>query len=245
MPDAAQTPDAARLFAALEATWPPAATRRLGPVTLREGRGGGSRVSCATASSLPDTEQFEAAEAAMLAAGEPPIWRIGPGDEALDAALAARGYQIMDPVALYLAPVAALAQEPPRVSAFALWPPLAIQRDLWTAGHIGPARQAVMDRAAMPKTALLARQDDRPAGIAFVAISDGIAFIHALAVIPAFRRRGAARNLMRRAAVWAQGQGAGWLALAVTEANGPANGLYASLGMTVVEHYHYRVLRKG
>jgi N-acetylglutamate synthase len=33
---------------AMEATWPPAATTRLGPWLLRDGKGGGKRVSAAT-----------------------------------------------------------------------------------------------------------------------------------------------------------------------------------------------------
>jgi GNAT superfamily N-acetyltransferase len=76
-------------------------------------------------------------------------------------------------------------------------------------------------------------------------VADGIAFVHALAVPEAFRRKGAARNMMQRAAVWARDAGAGWLGLAVTRANGAGNGLYTSLGMTIVEQYHYRILPKA
>lgn len=238
-------PDPARLFAAMEATWPPAGRRRLGPVVLRDGAGGGSRVSCATVEGAVTPAQIEAAEAAMQAAGMAPLWQIGPGAEALDAALAGRGYAVMDPVVLYLAPIAVLAVEPPRVAAFAHWPPLAIQRDLWAAEGIGPTRLAVMERAAEPKAALLARLNDRPAGAGFVAVADRIAYVHALAVPEAFRRRGAARNMMQRAAVWAREAGADWLALAVTRANGAGNGLYTSLGMSIVEQYHYRILTKA
>ncbi len=114
-------------------------------------------------------------------------------------------------------------------------------RELWTAGGIGPARQAVMDRVAGPKTGILARADDTPAGTAFVACDGKTAMIHAIHVAPELRRRGAAGNIMRAAAHWAQDQGAETLALAVTRANDAANHLYASIGMKVVGYYHYRV----
>jgi GNAT superfamily N-acetyltransferase len=234
-------PDASRLFAAMEATWPAAEVRRAGPLALRFGRGG-NRVTAATLDSPPATEVIGEAEAAMRAAGQAPLWMVRGAQQDLDAVLEARGYRLHEPVWVYLQRLDGAGEPPPRVSAFAIWPPIAIQRDLWAEGGIGPDRLAIMDRAAGPKTALLARSDDRPAGCAFVAVVDGIGVIHALHVPAAQRRKGAARNLMRQAERWAHGQGAGWLALAVTRANVAGNGLYASLGMEIVEQYHYRLL---
>ncbi|MCR8724854.1 GNAT family N-acetyltransferase [Frigidibacter sp. ROC022] len=224
----------------MEATWPPARRWRTGPFTLRDGQGGGQRVSAATVESAFTPAELDSTIAAM----PEPIFQIGAGAaaRALDQALEARGWRINDPVVLYLAPVPVLAAEPPpRVSAFALWPPLAIMRDLWAEGGIGPARLAVMERVGGPKMALLARAGDRPAGVGFVALDDDIAMVHALHILPESRRQGAARNLMRAAAGWADRLGARWLALAVTRQNAAANGLYASLGMEIVEKYHYRI----
>lgn len=238
-------PDLAALTAALEATWPPASATRLGPFTLREGAGGGSRVSAATAEAAAGPDDIAAATAAMRAAGTPPLFRLRPElcpwDATLDAALEASGHLRHDPTVFYAAPVAALAPEPlPRLRAFAIWPPLAIQRDLWAEAGIGPARLAVMARAAEPRAALLAREADRVAGTAFVALHGPLAMLHAMEVTPGLRRRGAARNMMRRAAEWAARAGAHWLALAVTEANAPARSLYEALGMRACGGYHYR-----
>ena len=238
------TPDPAALEAALEASWPAAATRACGPFVLREGAGGGRRVSAATAQGPADAAALEAAIAEM--GGQGALFRLRPGtcawDGELDQALAARGFRRADPTLLLAAPVAALAPEPlPRLRVFAIWPPLAIQRALWAEGGIGPERLAVMARAASPRTALMARQDDRVAGTGFVALHGDVAMIHAMEVTPALRRRGAAGNLLRAAAEWSAGQGARWLALAVTEANAPARALYARLGMAEAGRYHYRV----
>lgn len=233
------TPDLPALFAALEATWPPVAARRVGPWVIREGRGGGSRVSAATPAGDWHVGDIPAAEAAMRALGQTPLFRIVPGDP-LDAALAARGWRFADESCLYLAPIARLAEPPPHLTALAHWPPLAVTEDLWAAAGTGSARLAVMHRVAGPKTAILARTDDRPAGAAFAAVAGPIAFVHAVTTVPALRRRGSARHMMMRAALWARDEGADWLALAVTADNAPARALYAAMGMTVAGRYAYR-----
>lgn len=229
------------LLAAMEATWPAARTFRAGPWMIRDGAGGGKRVSAATAEAAWGEDDLAMAEAAMAALGQAALYMIRAGDEALDRALASRGYAVVDPVVLYAAPLATLAQTPPDpMSSFAHWPPLAISARLWADAAIGPARLAVMERATGPKTAILARSKDQPAGIAFVAIAGGTAVLHALEVAPRQRRQGCARNILRAAAGWAQGQGADRLALAVTDANAPARRLYSSFGMAAVGYYHYR-----
>ncbi len=228
-----------------EATWPPAERRRSGPFTLRHGAGGGKRVSAATAEGPFGPADLDAAEAAMRAMGQVPLFQPRPGEEALDAALEARGYAVIDPVVGYVAPVGVMADpELPRLAAIPCAAPLAIQEEIWAAGGIGPARLAVMARAAGPKTYLLGRLGDRPVGTAFVAIHEGVAMLHALEVLASARRQGVARAMMVGAANWAAKAGAGALSLLVTRANAGANSLYASLGMEQVEGYHYRIAQE-
>ena len=237
-------PDGARLCRAVAATWPAADSTRLGPWTIREGRGGGQRASAATADDPFAPEDIARAERAMRDLGQEPLFWIRDGDTALDNALEDAGYRVHDPVALYAIETARLTDTPlPRVAAFTIWPPLALMNDLWDEAGIGPARRAVMARVAGPKAGILARQNDRPAGVAFVACDDTVAMIHAIDVVPAQRRQGVGVNILRKAAFWAEEQQADTLALAVTRANGPANALYASIGMEIVGYYHYR-LRK-
>ena len=228
------------LFAASDATWPAAACHPAGAFTVREGRGGGQRVSSATAEGTWNEADIDAAEEVQRSLDQHPLFMLRPGDEALDAALAARGYAVVDPVNIYSAPVATLQGEVPRLSAFTIWPHLAIMADIWAEGGIGPGRLAVMERAADPKTSILGRVRDRAAGAAFVAIHGQTAMIHALHIVPDQRRQGSAVNMMRIAARWAQDHGAKEFSALVTKANKPANGLYASLGMQVMGEYHYR-----
>lgn len=229
------------IFAAIDATWPAASIIHSGRFAVREGRGGGGRVSAASLDGPFDQADIAAAEAAHRAFGQLPRFMIRPGEDPLDAALAARGYGVVDPVAAYAIPVALLAGPVPPVTAFAIWPPLQITRDLWSESGIGAERQAVMDRVSTPKTAILGRTDDRCAGAAFVALHQKTAMVHALAILPDLRRRGLARHMMTEAANWAQEAGADTLTLVVTRANVAANALYRSLGMTQTAAYHYRI----
>ena len=226
----------------IDATWPAAAFRQVGPWTIRTGGGGGSRVSAATALGPVQADAWAMAEQAMQELDQVPIFMIRPGEDALDAQLAAAGYVIKDPVTAYVAPVHTLAAfELPVKTAFQAWPPLAIQAEIWAAGGIGPARLAIMDRVSGPKTSFLGRLRDQVAGCVFVGCDGAQAMLHALEVLPDFRRLGLGQHLLIAAARWAQGQGAQSLALVVTRANAGANALYASLGMDVVGQYHYRI----
>ncbi len=233
----------------IDGTWSAARYSTLGPWTLREGRGGGGRVSAATLSTVAtpvDEDQITAAEGAMRDMGQPPLFMVRPEETALDGQLAARGHVVRDPVTIYTCPPDALMSEPiPRVTVFTIWEPLAIMREIWAAGGIGPERVAVMERVPGPKTGFLARHRDKPAGVAFAAIHGSVAMVHAVEVLPHQRRAGMARWIMRAAAFWAAEQQADTLSVICTRANVAANGLYASLGMQAVGQYHYRHLKDG
>lgn len=235
------TPDVQTLYAVTEATWPPARTKALGPVTIREEQGGGKRVSAATVARPITPEELASAEAAMRALGQTPLFQVRAGDDALDALLAAEGYGVVDPVNLYVAPLASLTVErPPRVSTFAVWEPLEIMHEIWAEGGIGPARIAVMERVTGPKTGLFGRHKDQPAATCFAAIHDGIAMVHALEVHARHRRAGMGRLMMLQAALWAQSEGAEFLSVICTKTNQGANGLYSAMGFAHIGDYHYR-----
>ncbi len=182
----------------------------------------------------------------MRALGEVPRFMIRGGDEALDALLEAAEYAIVDPVNMYVAALDGLNMAPPAPTAsFHIWEPLAIQREIWADGGIGPERIDVMMRAPGPKTALLGRDAGRAAATGFAAIHAGIAMVHALEVLPDHRRRGAGRTLMAEAAIWARLQGAQHMAVICTAGNTGANALYTGMGMTMIGRYHYRQHPRG
>lgn len=236
------------VLASMDRTWPADSCQSLDKWIIRSGKGGGKRVSATTPRSESDAlmaDDVAIAETAMAQIGQPELFMLRPEDVALDTLLESRGYSIIDPVNLYFCPIETLtnkAVEP--VSAFSIWPRLAIMEELWSDGGINGARRAVMDRVTLPKTTILGRAKDRASGCAFVAVDGDMAMIHAIHVDPALRRNGSAINMMRAAAHWAQGHGARSFSLAVTAANTGANALYCELGLTVVGKYHYRIKKR-
>lgn len=230
--------------AAWTATWPAVAYADAGGFRVargeEEGDGGGGRVSTARATGAWSPADIDAAEARHCAWGQPLLFAVETQAGALASELAARGYRECDPTLILSAPVAPLAEPPiPSVTAMECWPPLAIQRELWTRTGIGPERQAIIDRAQGPKAAVLGRVADRAAGVAFVASHGPVAMLHALAVLPEWRGKGLGAWMVRRAARFAQAHGAQDLALAVTRANAPARALYDRLGFAEVGGYSY------
>ena len=236
------TPDEFRLLAALEATWPPAAVdESAAPLwRLRDGAGAGKRVDSARA--LDPAARIAPAAAAMRAAGRRPLVQVSSDQSALDAALAAEGWEVVDPTLLMVAPVAALAahEAPKGVKSVLVRTRLVLLDEIWEAGGIGPARRALMHRCALPKATIMTRTDDVVGGLSFVAVDGDVAMIHAVEVRPEVRRRGVARAGLAAAARFAAEAGADWLALAVTEANAGARALYDGAGMETVGRYHYR-----
>ncbi len=228
------------IFSALDATWPPAQSFEVGPWVIREGAGGGQRVSAATLIGDAGAEDIVEAETAMCAIGQRPLFMIRPENKALDDWLANRDYEVVDPVAIYAADASALFQPMRPAKIIAAWPPLAIQNEIWATGGIGEPRLAVMNRSKVDKIALLGRLGDRAVSTTFLARHGDIAMLHALEVLPEARRRGVGATMMTAAANWAVLHGATTLALMVTRDNVPANALYRSLGMKEVGQYHYR-----
>ena len=236
-------PEARRLIEAVLATWPPARLEHVGAWTIREGQGGGSRVSAAT-EDWPVTEiDLPAAEAAMRALGQTPLVMVRDGEDKLDHLLETHGYVVKDPTNLYVIEAASLAGDGqlPMGGGYAMWPPLGLIREIFEDGNIDAARQAVMERCPLPKAGLIERSGDYPGGAAYVALDGDIAMVHALHVLPEARRKGVARRLLKRAAIWGLDHGARFVGLAVTRGNHAANPLYASLGMSLRGHYQYRI----
>ncbi len=217
-------------FDVIDQTWPAADQKTVGGFNLREGQGGGSRVSAATMVD-GNAVDIDAAEQAMLDMGQKRLFMIRPGDEALDAQLETRGYSVVDAVTIYACPAAKLTDLAiPRVTVFTIWEPLSIMREIWAAGGIGPERLDIMARVEGPKTGLLSRFNDKPGGVGFVGVHDGIAMVHALEIVPFQRKQGLAKWMMRGAAFWALDNGAETLSVMCTKANEGANALYRSLG---------------
>lgn len=226
---------------AFEASWPAAEYSESGAFRVGRGMGGGKRVASARAvASDWRSADIDRAIAVHLGWDQPAIFRVLDGEEKLASALQSRGFHGHTRTRMMMASVSALTDlAVPPVTSFAVWPPLAIQQELWSEQGIGRERQAVMARVRLPKAALLGRIDDRAAAVGFIAAAGDIAVLHALEVLPAMRRKGLAGWMMREAAFWAEANGAKSILLAVTAENKPAVALYQKLGFSEVSAYRY------
>lgn len=222
---------------AILATWPASEFGEAGGFRLRRDDGSGNRTSAATLEA--STGDIAAAEAAMRAWGQRPLFMIRPGEEALDAELDARGYAVHDASLVLAARCDEIGTgDPERASVGDML--LRVMADVWANGGIGADRLAVMARAPEPKAYVLGRTDDSVVGAGFVAGASGVAVLHALEIAPAARRRGVGGAMTRSAGGWADEHGMDRLLLAVTRANADARAVYGRLGFTEEAAYHYR-----
>ena len=84
-----------------------------------------------------------------------------------------------------------------------------------------------------------------PAGVGIAVAERGWCGLFSIAVLPAFRRRGIGREIVRSLARWARGAGAERLYLQVVAGNSGAVRLYEQLGFTRLYIYHYREKAPG
>ena len=232
------------IFEAIDVTWPAEKFLEIPKWKLRRSAKGGKRVSAATAIGAPDISDIKLAENKMVQWHQDKLFMIKKNEILLDEALSASGYRVIDPTNIWSISSKNLSiQKTLPVKAFTIFPPLAIQRELWRANHIPPSKIEIMDRVKTHKTTIFGRINARPAASAFVAVSNKFAMVHALVVDKKCRRQGMGKFVMQKVGSWAYQMGAESVVALCTEKNCSANILYKSLGMQVIGKYHYRVLK--
>jgi len=233
-----KSPSGLELFDAVDATWVPLAFHNHEGWLIREGAGGGQRVSAATLLADATSAKVGSAANKMLAIGQNPLFMIRDSDMDLDAELEALGYAVVDPVAILTAPIDRLIQKQPKHTHHIdrLITPDNTATKIWASGGIDQNRLNVMQRVKCPKTILSAGD----MGVAFAAAYADIAMVHAVEVANNHRRKGIANALMFEAFNWAKDQDCNWVSVLTVRKNLPAHKLYETLGMTEAAAYHYR-----
>ena len=226
------TNDPDRYFKAIDQTWPASAYVRRDGWLLRDGRGGGKRVSAA--SRLERDATLDSALDWFDGRNETPLFMIGPKDADLDQSLGQQGYSIVDPTDLLSIDPNQIAEE----TEVLFQNSVSVEaRQIWEQGGIGQARIDVMERAKGPKFYMELPKK----AVGFFAVSDAIAMVHALEVSKHARRQGCGAMLMKAAAFQAKELGAGELVVLTVKANQPAQSLYRNFGFRGVSQYHYRL----
>lgn len=226
-------PSAQDLYDVIDATWAPYSKQEKDGWFIREGRGGGKRVSAANQQHV--SADIEAAETAMALLKQPALFMIRDGFPTLEMQLAKRGYSITAPTIMM---AKSLSDKGIDIAADFLDTPSPEQMSLWEKGGIDARRLDVMHRVDVPKTFV---QIDGATG--FAAVHNNIVMVHAVEVSDPIRRQGVGQNLMNAAAMWGSMKGAHTISIVTTRDNRPAQNLYKKLGYSAAGTYHYRIKR--
>lgn len=193
-------------------------------------------------------------EAFYAARGLPAIYQICDAMQPaqLDSVLAARNYVYEAPTFVQRAPLTMLLE---RLPSLRHYPTFAVEVSeefdaQWF--ELYCASEAVSDQAVPVRRAILARiapvrgfvtlyDAGTPAAVGMGVVEAGWLGIFSMATLPAYRRRGAARAILRTLAVWAQLYAAQHAYLQVMAHNTVAQALYAGAGFVTAYGYHYRV----
>ncbi|HZB49415.1 MAG TPA: GNAT family N-acetyltransferase [Mycobacteriales bacterium] len=237
------------------AGWPAPQTRWLGRWLLRAAAGFTGRANSVLPLGGPD-RPLDAALAEVAAwygeRGLPARVVIPtPAREALDAALAARGWTAYNPTEVLTADVGVtLARLPARADL----PPVAVEdtaADDWVAayhyrggGELPQVGRAILAGARQPGFAVV-RQGGAVLAIARASVDEGWVGVTAVEVDPGHRRRGLASHVTRELLRWAAERGATSAYLQVAADNAPALALYHRLGFARHHRYHYRIAPGG
>jgi ribosomal protein S18 acetylase RimI-like enzyme len=170
----------------------------------------------------------------------------------LDAMLAARGYTFEAPTFVQTVPLATLLERLPSLRHYpafevevseefdAQWFSLYCRLEE-VSTVAAPVRRAILERIAPTHGFVTLYAEGMPVAVGLGVVEAGWVGVFSMATLPAFRRRGAARAILRTLAVWAQLYDARHAYLQVMVDNLPAQQLYASAGFTTAYRYHYRV----
>ena len=121
-----------------------------------------------------------------------------------------------------------------------------VNSETGTSGEEAPlaqaaVRRAILRRIKLPCGFVTLHRDGAPIAVVLGVVEAGWLGIFSMATSPAWRRRGAARTILRTLATWAQTHGAADAYLQVMQHNKPAQALYARAGFQTAYAYHYRV----
>lgn len=239
-------PTWAALESAAWAAWPALAERDHAGWRLRTAQGYTKRANSANAG--PDAQaltprDLDLIEAHYAGQGLPVVFRLtDPGPQpALDAALAQRGYQRVDPSLVLWRPLGPADRSVPAPTTLP-WPAW-LEAFQAVSGKLGPgqATHLAMLQAIAAPCAPAVWPSDSPRCAGLAVLHQGWAGLFDVATAPDARRQGLARALCEQLLHWAATQGAHHAYLQVVQANAPARALYARLGFVTAYRYWYRV----
>jgi len=231
--------------------WPARERARLGGWRLNAASGQSMRINACWPLAAPDRDAeaaLDAAEAWFADRGLPPRFKLTEGlvsPPDLAGRLAARGYQACKPTLVMLGQLDDVADGEGDVAVRLSAAPDATFEAVFTAtaGNPEDGRERLETLGRIPAPARFARLDidGAPAAIGASAIGGGHVGIFGMRTVPAHRRQGLARRVLRALLVEAKTLGAERAWLQVEADNAPAIALYADEGFAPGYRYSYWV----
>jgi GNAT superfamily N-acetyltransferase len=235
------------------AAWPAAEVERLGGWRLRFNHGVTNRGSSVWPGPGPGAptleERLDAVEHFYAERGAPARYQLSPVSEPtdLDAALAARGYEIYAPVSVEAASVGRVAalEPPPDVEAQCLetlpeeWFELSGRRGRFQ-GRAEDVYRALLERLRGRAGFAQARVGGQVVAVGLAVASPPWAGVFSMLTLEGYRRRRLGEAVLAAIARWADARGARQLYLQVEVENEPARRLYERAGFRPRYGYHYR-----
>jgi ribosomal protein S18 acetylase RimI-like enzyme len=198
----------------------------------------------ALAPAAPFAPVLRTAEELYGRAALPLIFRLSPlAGEEPDVVLAGRGFHAFDESIVMTGPIGPEAAIDPAAVI------RAAPDEAWSAGFaaankVPVERQRTHDAmlAAIRLPAAFASLGEGGETVAYgLAVAErGMVGLFDIVTVPAARRRGAGRRLVRSLLAWGRAQGASRAWLQVVAGDGPAIALYDRLGFGEAYRYHYR-----
>jgi GNAT superfamily N-acetyltransferase len=231
--------------------WPAGETRVVDGWLWRYSGGGSQRANSVSALSYDgaDVERtIDTIENMYREHAAPVRFQVGfplsrPDD--LDQRLAARGYEIHDPVTTLLKPVASVAA-PADVTLHEA------PSDGWLSVYLAnvtpdrrPFATAILERVPGPRVFAEVVRDGAVIATALGVFHENTVIAECVGTASTARRQGAAAAVMRALEAWGARLGAHTIGLQAVTTNMPAQGLYAALGYVPAGTYHYRFLDSG
>ncbi|WP_082126663.1 GNAT family N-acetyltransferase [Allosalinactinospora lopnorensis] len=217
--------------------WPSAEVHVRGGWRLGHSEGVTKRANSAIA--LGGDVSVEAMERFYRSRGSAPCVQVWPENAELGAALAARGYGVVDPT---LVMARELAERPAATSAVTVSArPGEAWRALWREADVPSERIGALHRILDRVPAMGYGLHDSGLARGCVALNGDWAGVYGMVTRPRARGSGLAGQIVAALLGWAHDKGARNAYLLVTEANAGARRLYRRSGFTVVDRYHYRV----
>lgn len=249
---------AARIFeieAHALAAWPAAELKTLDGWKLRAMSGITRRANSVwTARAegrLPLAQRIAEAEAFYRERGLRAAFQVGAHSDPpeLDAALSARGYVIDAPVSVQVASASSVVARCPSAAIRASVGP--VMDDVWFELASSSGRFAALPElyrgllSRLGERALFATAsiDGAPAALALGVLGPRWLGVSSMFTLPGYRKRGAARAILRALAGAAPAKAGANLYLQVERDNQQALSVYAALGFEPHHGYHYRVAK--